>query len=391
MSNLSISAQRELRQAQNELMELSNKQSLTAAEKRKFESLLATISLLKSGAISDEVRYSEAEQLAKEYGLGRVEPTAEARKRNEERSMMRKILANSGEYRTYSPLVANNSPYIAQQFVDILAETQKSAGPLFAGSAAVSNVYCEAGNSGPAKLPTLPDESATGFEQTEASTESDGVYSPSNISFKLRRWSSGIVLYSMELSDDVTEFDSFQNILAHSLGVRLGRIQNSSFLTSLLTALSSNSSASISSGSAGIIEATDVEDLVGGIDAGYLQNPNAKPGFLMSRDAQTKIGKLATSGGLRVFPKALAAQPSILDFPVYVSASCDSVATGNKPVIFGDFSTVIIRSIHGVEIRTFSERYVDQGSFALLARKRSDLQYAIPSTSDSALKYLTIS
>jgi hypothetical protein len=49
----SINAQLELKQSQQALMELANKSSLSVAEHRKFDALLAKISLIKSGAISE--------------------------------------------------------------------------------------------------------------------------------------------------------------------------------------------------------------------------------------------------------------------------------------------------------------------------------------------------
>src|SRR6202012_956643 len=124
-------------------------------------------------------------------------------------------------------------------------------------------------------------------------------------------------------------------------------------------------------------------------NAAYATSPTAA--FLMSRSAQTMLGKLKTSSGYPVFKKVLAAKPELLGFPVYVSDYCDTVATGNHPVLFGDWSTVFIRSIQGLSIRTLTERFIDSGSYAVVARKRAGLSYAIQSTSDSAVKVLQIS
>ena len=386
MSNLSISAQIELRQKQNQLMTLSNKESLTPSEKRKFDSLLAEISLIKSGAISDEVRAAEADQLAKELGLGSFDRSEAAKRQREDRAMLRKILSTNGQFRTYTGLESSGSPYVPQGFIKRVAEAQMSAGPLFAGSPLLTDV--SSSETGPSKIPTMDDTSATGYVVTEAASETEvNPAAIGNVTSTLSRFSSGIILYSMELSQDVKTFDSFSQILANALGKRIGRIQNSTFLASLLTTLAANSSASVSSAVAGVVGYDDIATLVGSVNAAYRDSAAA---FLMNSATATALSKIKTTGGLPVFPEILAPQPKALSYPVYISDYASDIATGSKPVLFGDFSTLYSRATD-MEIKVFTERYVDQGSFALLARLRSDIRYGIQSTSDSAIKYLSIS
>jgi predicted phage gp36 major capsid-like protein len=101
MSQLSISAQLELRQAQDALLEISNKEKITPAEKRQFDALLAKISLLKSGAISDEVRAKQADAAAKEFGITIERLSEEQRARNERREEFRHFL-KTGQTQTRS-------------------------------------------------------------------------------------------------------------------------------------------------------------------------------------------------------------------------------------------------------------------------------------------------
>ena len=309
--------------------------------------------------------------------------------REEERATLRKLLfgtmpEGSYELRTYSAL-SDTSTLVAQQFVDTLALTQKAAGPLYAGSPLVTNVTTGTGLT--AKLPCLDDTASDGFEVDESVAESDGVFSPTNTSITLRKFSSGICLYSMELADSVEAWEPLTQILARSLGIRLGRAQNKAFLATLLTALGSNSSASVSSGTASVIVEADLIALVSAVNASY----RANAAFLMSTDAAKKIAAIQDSQGLPIHKHVLAPNPTLLDYPVYISDYCDSVATGNHPVLFGDWSTMYCRQTEGFGIRTFKERFVDQGSFAVLVRKRASMVYSIPSTADSAIKMLTIS
>jgi HK97 family phage major capsid protein len=101
---------------------------------------------------------------------------------------------------------------------------------------------------------------------------------------------------------------------------------------------------------------------------------------------------LKTTGGLPIFKHILAQKPTLLDYPVYVSDFADPINTSGKhPILFGDWSYVFLRHIPGIELQKLQERYVDQYSDALVARKRADMQYACPSTSDSAIKMLSFS
>lgn len=387
MSNLSVSAQIELRQKQNELMALSNKETLTPSEKRKFDSLLASISLLKSGAISDEVRNAEADRLAKEIGLPTFDRTEDAKRQREERAALRKMLSTNGEYRTYSPLVSSGSPVVPQGFIKRVAEAQMSAGPLFAGSPLLTDVT--GSETSPSKIPTMDDTTATGYVQTEGEAETEvNPVAIGNVTSTLSRFSSGILLYSMELSQDVTTFDSLSQILANALGKRVGRIQNATFLASLLTTLASNSSAAVDSASSGVVGYDDIATLVGSVNAAY--RASASAGFIMNSATALELAKIEDSAGRPIMRHVLGQKPTLLGYPVFFSDYADSIATGNKPVLFGDFSTLYSRATD-MEIKVFTERYIDQGSFALLARRRSDIKYVIQSTSDSAIKYISVS
>jgi HK97 family phage major capsid protein len=367
-----------------EAAQLTANPNATKADLKRADVLMAQASQMRS---RDVMAVRAAAALESATGRHIEIETAEQRKAREERAMLRHVLSTNGEYRTYSPLASSGSPYVPEGFEKILVEAQMSAGPLFSGSPLVTNVYVTEGN--PSKLPTLDDLSSTGFVVDENTTETDGVFSPKNVTLTLQKFSSGLTQYSMELAQYVEGFEGLTQVLGTAIGRRISRIQNSTFLAALLTTLGSNDSASLTSGTAGIITDGDVEDLVGEVNSAYATSSSAA--FLMSRGAQTMLGKLKTSSGYPVFKKVLAAKPTLLGFPVYVSAFCDTVATGNKPVLFGDWSTVFIRSIQGFSIRTLTQRFADLGIFAMLASKRAAMAYGIQSTSDSAIKLLQIS
>src|SRR5580700_5530516 len=99
---LSISAQMELKAAQDELLEISSRSKIGPAEKRRFDALLSRVSLLKSGAISDEVREKQAADLAREMGLPHVDFASEATRTKREDSENLRMYLAKGELRTYA-------------------------------------------------------------------------------------------------------------------------------------------------------------------------------------------------------------------------------------------------------------------------------------------------
>jgi HK97 family phage major capsid protein len=390
--SLSLSAQRELRDLINELEVLSVKPVVTSEERRKIDVLKVKISAVKSGSISDELRNADVDSLLREVGLPVPDRRADAKAEVEERATLRTIIGaqfegRSKEFRTYSGLVSSGDPMVPQGFITKLQEAQISAGPLFAGSPLLTDV--SGGLTGPTKIPVMDDTSTgTGYDVTEDSQETYQNPSLSNVSSTLSRFSSGIILYSLELSDDVVAFDKLTNVLARSLGRRVSRIQNQTFLASVMTALAANSSAgALSSETSGLVSFDDVVSLVGSVNGAYRTNAS----FLMNSKTATQIGKLKDSQGRPILRDILAPQPKLLGYDVYIGDFCDDPnTTENKPVIFGDFSTLYSRATD-FTIQVFRERFIDQGSYAVVARRRADVQYTIPTTADSALKYLTIS
>jgi HK97 family phage major capsid protein len=104
--SLSVSAQIELRDVVAEMETLSALPSLTGQQKTRFGFLLSRASVLKSGAISDEVRQADAAKLAKEFGFSMERPTEEQRAKTEEIEEFRQFIQRGTipERRTYAPL-----------------------------------------------------------------------------------------------------------------------------------------------------------------------------------------------------------------------------------------------------------------------------------------------
>jgi hypothetical protein len=108
------------------------------------------------------------------------------------------------EIRTYTPMSTSaDSQLIAQGFERDIKLLMIADGPLFAGSSLLSNVYAKSMN--PSKLPVSDDLSSTGFVQTENTgpANNEAELNFSSVIFGSKTFSSGIILVSTSLSEDL--------------------------------------------------------------------------------------------------------------------------------------------------------------------------------------------
>jgi HK97 family phage major capsid protein len=289
-------------------------------------------------------------------------------------------------YRTYTGLdiSGNGSALVAAEFEARLVAAQNSVGPLFAGSPALTNIVLD--TNAPLKMGTVDDTSATGYVQADqtAVTEAE-LASVGSVSFGTTTFSSGIVLASNELIQDISSWTPYQGLIESSLGKRISRIQNVTFLASLITALAANSSASVAA-AGGTVSYRDIPSLVGSVNASYRHSEKAA--FLMNSSTQMALASISDSQGHPIFPNVLASRPTLLEYPIYISDFADSIGSGKNPILFGDWSYVFTRSMPGYDLQILKEQFVLSGYTGAILRKRSDLKYSIASTSDSAIKML---
>ena len=362
---------KQLEEVSREMQTLSLRSSLTAQEDRRLTYLTSQAATLRSLIAAEN---GNTEEMHKSRQI-------------EERSALRRILRTKGEYRTYSAMSTSaDSSIIPQGFVRRIATAQMSSGPLTANSPILTDV--SGGETGPSKYLTLDDTQTPGYVQNENGEETQ--VNPallSNVTSTLTRFSSGLVNYSMELSIDA--FQQIEKALGDALGKRLGRIQNSTFLPALLTSLESNSSAAVASETSGVLGYSDVVNLVSQVNAAYRSSASA--GFLMSSSTALALSKIETvDSGIPIFKHVLDPKPTLLNYPCYISDYADSIATASKPLIFGAWDSLAVRSTEMV-IKVLTERFIESGQYAVLAYVRADLQNTVQSTSDAALKYISIS
>jgi HK97 family phage major capsid protein len=201
------------------------------------------------------------------------------------------------------------------------------------------------------------------------------------VTFSKRFFSTGIMLLSAELAQDVSSWTTSEQLLAKTTAARLSRIQNSTNLSALKTALALNTSAAVAAGGSSIT-AANVYSLIAGVGAAY----RSSAAFIMSPSQQAAIGALITAGSnAREFPDVLSAKPQIRGYDVHIIA-----AAAASDILFGDFSFAMSKSMP-LEIKTLSQRYAELGYIGVLVGVRTDFQWSVLTTSDSPVKSLSFS
>lgn len=343
-------------------------------------------------SMEDKSRFDSLMSLADAF-VGVDDPTATDENRSTKNQVSQHfremLLGGDREYRTYTGLdiSGNGSGLVAAEFEKRLVETQMSAGPLYAGSPALTNLTFK--TNAPLRLPICDDISATGYVQADQTAVIEAeLATVGAVSLGTTTFSSGIVLGSVELILDLESWTTFEGLLLSSLGKRLSRIQNKTWLASLITSLAANSSATVAAETSTAVSYNDCVNLCASVNAQYRYSDKAA--FIFNSSTQRSLAELKDSQGHPIVePSLLASRPTLFGYPVYVSDFADTAASGKNPVIFGDLSYIYTRSLEsGFDLQVLKEQFAVNGYIGTILRKRADMQYAVPTTADSAIKVL---
>ena len=102
------------------------------------------------------------------------------------------------------------------------------------------------------------------------------------------------------------------------------------------------------------------------------RNANAR---WMMNDATALIARLIKDGdGQYMWRAGLTdAQPDrLLGAPVIINPDMPAATTSLKPIIYGDFSTYMVRNVAGIEVKRLNELYAANGQIGMLAFIRFD-------------------
>ena len=187
-------------------------------------------------------------------------------------------------------------------------------------------------------------------------------------------YSSRLVKCSNELLQD-TGIDLAQ-FLGQQLGERIGRIQETHFLTGtgtgqpqgVITAASTTTAASATA-----ITINDLVTLMNAVDPAY-KNTGGKVAFVMHQTVWSALRKLQDSQGRQLISDIQAGQaPELFGYPVLLTSGMDStfVAT-KKTVLFGNFDYYAILDKANLVVARSADRFFEFNQTAFLALQRTD-------------------
>ena len=224
-------------------------------------------------------------------------------------------------------------------------------------------------------IPTVDDTAVKGSIVAENAVKPVSDVTFSQVQLKAYKYTSGIVLVSMELLQDSAI--SIPELLGELLAARIARIQADHF--ALGTGTGQPQGYAVGAGDGGTttaVGAISVDDLLAlrnKVDLAYRQNGS----FVMSDSTLAAVQKLrfATTGE-PVFVtdyRDPMAPVRLFGHPIVIDNSLPSATTtGGVAAVFGDLSKYIIRDAMSLLLKRSDERYFEFNQSAFLAEMRTD-------------------
>lgn len=228
----------------------------------------------------------------------------------------------------------------------------------------------------PLPWPTMDDTSNKGAllsENTQA-TEQDVTFGQKQLDAYM--YTSKIVRMSLQLLQD-SAFD-MNSLIRDVFGERIGRIANEHLTTGTGTSqpngiLTASTLGNTAAGTSAI-DFDDVIDLVHGVDPAYRNMPSVR--FMFHDNILQAIRKLKDSNGNYIWQPAdvRSGSPSnILGYPYVVNQDMtDTIATGNKTMLFGAFEKYVVRRVQDFQMLRLQERYADYLQVGFIGFARLD-------------------
>ena len=212
-------------------------------------------------------------------------------------------------------------------------------------------------------IPTIDDTAKTAEAHTEGTQPTDDGGKDAVFGQKTLgafAFDSEWIRWSAELNAD--SILNMESLLGELIGERLGRIANSKLTTgsgsSDVEGIVTNSALGVTAAAAAAVTADEIIDLVHSVDPAYRA---ASSTALMMNDSTLKaVRKLKDGDGnyLWQMGNIQAGIPqSLLGYNVVINQAMDSLATGNKVMLFGDMSKFYVRKVNMPSLFVARERF----------------------------------
>lgn len=212
-------------------------------------------------------------------------------------------------------------------------------------------------------IPTVNDTAVTAVAHTEGTALTDD--GGKDVTFGQAQlgayaFDTEWVKWSYELAQD--SIFNMEPILGSLLGERLGRIANSKLTTgsgsSDVQGIVTGSSLGKTAAAVAAITADEIIDLLHSVDPAYRSSPKAA--FMLNDSTLAAIRKLKDGDGNYLWQMGnyqVGVPGSILGYRYHVNQAMPSLATGQKVMIFGDFSKFYVRKVGAPVVTVVRERF----------------------------------
>jgi HK97 family phage major capsid protein len=406
---LTPAAIREIYKLQHEADSILNQRTVTRADGKRVDGLLAKIASIRaSGMSGTEVRQHLANELGREMGRAPVEFDSLTPEQRAHQSIFRGFLTGKGdpelgeELRATSFAAGSQSlifsagsaggVLVPQQFAAQVAEAQAAVDPLL-DEEIVTVIKEENFGLKPLQIPGWDLSSIAAQKISETNQQNPQVI-PSLNAPLLNHFTYRVTLAgSFEFENDSRAYDTAEKALARAIGVAIARgagadLVNGDGSTGPQGILTGAVDSGVTTAAAGLLSLDDFVNIFFSVNKVYREAPKAA--WLVA-DATLKKIRNAKDSSNRPLIDLDEDNPKICGKPVYVCPSLPSAA-GSKGIIFGDLSFYYVHaSAPYIKRRIQYPGLVEFGKVAWTGLQQIDAVVDDPSGgANSPIKYATL-
>lgn len=262
------------------------------------------------------------------------------------------------------------------ELANMIIKSMKAWGPMY-DEAICTEMVTSGGQS--IKVPTIDDTANTGVAHTEATAltddgSADAVFGQKSLD--AFAFDTKFIKWSWELEMD--SIFSMESLLSSLLGERLGRLANVQLTTgsgsSAPNGIVTASSLGKTTASASAVTWDEIIDLEHSVDPAYRTSPKAR--YMFNDSTLQASRKLKDGQGNYLWQMGDVTKGVPASFngrPYSINQAMASIGTGNKFMLFGDFSKYYVRKVGAPIIGVLRERFWPDLGIAGLIRFDGEL------------------
>ncbi len=263
--------------------------------------------------------------------------------------------------------ITTGGAVVAPSFVSAIEEAELA----FGGIRPYANVM-RTETSAEIPYPTVNDTGNTASIVAELATPDRTSVTMGRVIIRAHKYATGLVPVSRELlRDAATDVGA---LVGRLLFTRIFRGNAAHLISGIGTSqplgIVTGSTLGVTAASASAFTLAELLSLTESIDPAYQRNA----ALVMNRNTRKAIRGLTSGVGEYLWGKDIAtgAPQTFNGFPVIIDENMADIATGTKPIVFGDISKYLIRDVQSVRIQRFTELLGESDADGFTAFMESD-------------------